>query len=66
MEPLLLSAQEAAGLLGLGRTTVFELIRRGEIESVKIGKKTRRIPMAAVRDFVERAREAHHDKVPAR
>lgn len=34
--PLLLTVPEAAKVLGIGRTKVFELIRRGELQSVKI------------------------------
>lgn len=57
MERLLLSVEEVAELLSLGRTKVFELIRRGELESISVGK-ARRVPLAAAKEFVERAREA--------
>lgn len=40
----------------LGRTTVFDLIARGEIESVKVGR-SRLIPEEALRGFVARLRE---------
>jgi excisionase family DNA binding protein len=30
---------EAAQLLGLGRSTMYELVRRGEIASVRLGRK---------------------------
>jgi excisionase family DNA binding protein len=49
---LLLRPEEAARALGVGRTTVYELIRAGELRSVKIGK-LRRIPSEAVRQYVE-------------
>jgi excisionase family DNA binding protein len=49
---LLLRPEEVAKALGVGRTMVFELIRTGELRSVKIGK-ARRIPTAAVREYVE-------------
>ncbi len=49
---LLLRPEEAAKALGVGRSTVFELIRAGELRSVKIGK-LRRIPSEAVRQYVE-------------
>jgi excisionase family DNA binding protein len=49
---LLLRPEEVAQALGIGRTMVFELIRSGELRSVKIGK-ARRIPTAAVREYIE-------------
>jgi excisionase family DNA binding protein len=55
MEKLLLTAEETAELLGIGRTKVYELMRLGLIESVKI-KGSRRIPTEAVRNYVERLR----------
>jgi excisionase family DNA binding protein len=48
---LLLRPEEVAQALGVGRTTVFELIRAGELRSVKIGK-SRRIPTEAAREYV--------------
>ena len=43
--------ESAAKLLGVGRTTVFELIRTGKLKAVKLGGRTL-IPDAALRDFV--------------
>ena len=37
--PLLLTVEQAALLLGLGRTTTYELVMRGLIQSVKIGRR---------------------------
>ena len=51
MEKLLLSPSEAAERLSMGRSKIYELMRRGEIRSVKIGG-CRRIPRAALDDFV--------------
>ena len=48
---LLLRPEEVAKSLGIGRTRVFELMRVGELRSVKIGK-SRRIPTDAVREYV--------------
>ncbi len=53
MERALLSIPEAGEALHLGETKVKELVARGELLSVKIGK-SRRIPAAAVQEFVER------------
>lgn len=55
MEKLLLTVEETAGLIGIGRTKVFELIASGVLESVRIGG-ARRVPTAAVADYVERLR----------
>ena len=55
VERLLLTAEETAEMLGIGRTKVYELMRLGLIESVKIPG-CRRIPTAAVRDYVDRLR----------
>lgn len=51
MEKLLLSPAEAAAHLSVGRSKVYELMRLGELRSVKIGG-CRRIPRAALADFV--------------
>jgi excisionase family DNA binding protein len=55
MERLLLTPEETAEALGIGRTKVYELMRLGLIESVKIHG-CRRIPTEAVRDYVQRLR----------
>lgn len=52
---LLLRMEEAADVLTLGRSTVYELARTGQLETVQIGK-SRRVPVQAIDDFVERAR----------
>ena len=36
---LLLTVEEAAALLRLGRTRTFDLVMRGEIQSVKVGRR---------------------------
>jgi excisionase family DNA binding protein len=51
MEQALLSIPEAGEALHLGETKVKQLVARGELLSVKIGK-CRRIPVSAVRDYV--------------
>ncbi len=50
---LLLRVTEAAERLALGRSTVYELIARGELPTVRIGAATR-IPVAALQHWVER------------
>ena len=54
---LLLTVEEAAELIGICRSNMFKLIRRGEVESVCIGR-LRRITPAAVEDYVRRLSSA--------
>jgi excisionase family DNA binding protein len=51
---LLLTAEEAADVLGIGRTTVYRLLARNALPSVKIGA-SRRIPFVALTEYVDRA-----------
>lgn len=50
---LLVSSEDAARALGIGRTKVYELMRSGELRSVKFGG-LRRIPVTALAEFVAR------------
>ena len=54
-DKLLVTVEEAAERLSLGRTHCYSLVMRGEIGSVKIGR-SRRVPVAALREFVENLR----------
>ena len=56
--PLLLTVPEAARVLAIGRTTLYELISSGAIEAVHIGRAIR-IPVASARAFVEDRRPSH-------
>jgi excisionase family DNA binding protein len=49
--PLLLSTEQVAVLLAVHRATIFDLIRRQEIDSVKIGRR-RLISRRAVERFI--------------
>jgi excisionase family DNA binding protein len=51
--PLLLTIPQAAAVLAVGRTTVYELIAAGDIEAVHIGRSVR-VPVDALRSFVDR------------
>jgi excisionase family DNA binding protein len=55
LPPLLVSVQNAARLLAVGRTTVYELIASGELETIRIGR-SRRVPLVALQAFVMRRR----------
>lgn len=51
VEKLLLKPEEAAEILSIGRSKVYELMGTGELASVRIGA-CRRIPAEALSDFV--------------
>ncbi|QGK68471.1 helix-turn-helix domain-containing protein [Allosaccharopolyspora coralli] len=53
---LMYRVEEVAKLLDVGRTAVFDLIRNGELASVKIGG-ARRIPRQAVDNYIEHLME---------
>jgi excisionase family DNA binding protein len=55
--PLLVPAAEAARLLGIGRTTLYELVKRGELTPIRIGRCVRFSVVELVR-FVERRNRA--------
>lgn len=55
MSRLLLTPEDAAEIIGVGRTKLYELLRSGAIESVRIGR-ARRIPVDALDDYVARLR----------
>ena len=50
--PLLLNVEEAARLLGIGRTTLFSLIDQGRIQTVRLGRR-RLVVRAGLERFVE-------------
>ncbi|WP_308249930.1 helix-turn-helix domain-containing protein [Sphaerisporangium fuscum] len=56
LERRLLKVPEVMALLGLSRWQVYNLIRSGELESVTVGR-SRRVPVAALDDFVCHLRE---------
>ncbi len=60
--PLLYSVEEAAQLLGIGRTLTFELIATGAIASIKIGR-CRKISRDALDEYIERLRTDQPTKV---
>ena len=50
---LLLSVDKAATLMSLGRSTVYDLVMRQQIASIKVGR-MRRIPVSALREYVQK------------
>jgi excisionase family DNA binding protein len=51
--PILVSAARAAALLGIGRTTLYELIWSGELKPLRIGRCVR-FRVSDLEDFVDR------------
>ena len=51
MERLLISVEEAAEMLGVGRSTVYDLMRVGKIPSVRI-RRCRRVPVDGLRAYI--------------
>ena len=60
MERVLLTPEEVAEALHVGRCTVYDLLRTNQIQSFKIGK-LRRIPVDAVHEFIKRMAEENGD-----
>lgn len=48
---LLLTVEEAGAILGVGRSLMYELIARGDIETVRVGR-LRRIRPAALHSYI--------------
>jgi excisionase family DNA binding protein len=56
-DPICVRINDAARMIGIGRTKLYELIATGEVETVKFGKSTR-ITTASLHDLVRRQRGA--------
>jgi excisionase family DNA binding protein len=50
---VMLTPEQAAEAIGIGRTTMYALIKSGEIESVRIGR-LRRVPADAIDAYTQR------------
>lgn len=57
---LLLKPEQAAKSLGISRTALYNMLRDGSLDSVKIGR-SRRISAEALESFVERLRAEARD-----
>lgn len=57
VEPLLVRVEEAARILSLSRSTIYEMMDAGELPSVRRGA-ARRIPVAALRAWVAQHTQA--------
>ena len=54
---LVLTIEQAARRLGIGRTLMYSLVTSGEVESVTIGR-LRRIPVECLTEYVAKLRTA--------
>ncbi len=52
--PLTLRVEDLMPILGIGRNTAYELVRCGQIRSIRIGRKIR-IPKSEVLAFLDRS-----------
>jgi len=52
LSPLLLTPEEVAQVLRVGRSRVYDLMRSHRLVSIKIGG-SRRVPVAAVQQFID-------------
>jgi excisionase family DNA binding protein len=55
VEPICVRVNDAARMIGVGRTKLYELISAGELETVKIGSATR-VTTASLHELVGRCR----------
>jgi excisionase family DNA binding protein len=53
--PDIMSVNDLRSALGIGRTKAYELIKSGEIKSIKVGKSIK-IPKAALLDYIWQSR----------
>jgi excisionase family DNA binding protein len=63
MDKLLLRPEEAAEVLSIGRSRLYELIGKGELASVQIGT-SRRVPARDLVRYVEQLREETRTREP--
>ena len=59
MERLLLRPTEAAEMIGVGRSKIYELLAAGVVPSVRVGRSIR-IPLAALRDWIDDQQRAQN------
>jgi excisionase family DNA binding protein len=51
-QPVLVTVDQVALMLSIGRTAAWELVRKGTIKSVKIGR-TRRVPVTFIQKYIQ-------------
>ena len=60
MEPLLLSIEEAARLVGIGRDAAYRKVETGEWPCEKVNKRQRKVPRAFLLEKYGQPQEAIH------
>ena len=60
MEKLLLKPLEAAQVLGIGRSLIYELIARREIPAVRLGR-CLRVPTESLQQWLKDQEKRRHD-----
>jgi excisionase family DNA binding protein len=63
--PLMLGVAEACGILGVGRTTLWAMVRDGEIGAVKRGARLQ-FPLVIVEEYVSRQAERAREQAERR
>jgi excisionase family DNA binding protein len=53
VEPICVKVNDAARMIGVGRTKLYELIAAGEVDVVKLGKSTR-VTTASLRELIQK------------
>jgi excisionase family DNA binding protein len=62
--PILLTVEEAADRLRIGRTSMYRLVTSGAIETVTVGR-LRRVPAECITEYVSRLRSQTRANLPA-
>jgi excisionase family DNA binding protein len=63
-EPILLRIEDAAGLLSVSRTTLYQLLSQGELKTIHIGRAVR-VPRAELERWLARHTEGDDKPEPA-
>jgi excisionase family DNA binding protein len=64
MDKVLLTVEEAAKRLSIGRTKAYELVAKGELQTVTIGR-CRRVPVDSLERLVDHLREVDSRRHPS-
>jgi excisionase family DNA binding protein len=57
----LLTVEEAARRLGIGRTTMYGLVSSGDVESITLDRRLRRVPAECLDEYIaaQRRKQTH-------